>query len=217
MAMTKNFSHAILDDAEELASYLGWDEGVYHDFLAIQRGEMSENAFWDKYRWRRAIMVLDMTGFTSTSLKVGELQSLLRIFDAQKVCTPVLKEYNADLIRFFADDIVALFEDPMVALDASLEIHRRIRLYNNSGSSYSYATECCIGIGFGDVLRIGPNLSQGEEMVKASKLGEDIARANEVLLTEKAFQAMGFREDVIFEHQAQDDQLFSFYRATAKF
>ena len=214
--MTKEFTHAILEDAEELASYLGWDEGVYHDFLAIQQGSMSENAFWDKYRWRRAILVLDMTGFTSTSLKVGELQSLLRIFDAQKVCTPVLKEFNADLIRFFADDIVALFEDPMAALDASFEIHRRIRKYNNSGSAYSYATECCIGIGYGEVLRIGPNLSQGDEMVKASKLGEDIARANEILLTEKAFQAMSYREDVTFEHQAQDDQLFPFYRASAR-
>lgn len=210
--MSKNYPHVILEDVDELASFLGWDRHVYEDFFAIQRGQLSEDAFWDKYRWRRAILSLDMTGFTSSAIRDGELQSLLRILDAQKVCAPVLKEFNADLIRCFADDIVALFVDPMSALDASIEIHKRIQLFNKTDQAYSHATECCIGIGYGDVLAIGPNLSQGDEMVQASKLGEDIARANEILLTEHAFQALAHREDVEFERQSLDDQLFPFYR-----
>lgn len=211
--MEKKYPHDVLEDPDQLAALLGWERCVYSDFLSVQRGEMSENAFWDKYRWRRAILVLDMTGFTSTAIRVGELQSLLRIFDAQKVCVPVLREYKAGLIRCFADDIVALFEDPLDALDASFEIHRRIQLFNASDHAYSYATECCIGIGYGEVLAIGPNLSQGDEMNRASKLGEDIARANEILVTERAYDAMSHREDVRFDRQAQDDQLFPFYRA----
>jgi adenylate cyclase len=214
--MNMNFPHDILEDIDELASFGGWDRDAYEDFLAIQRGQLTEREFWDKYGWRRAILALDMTDFTSSSMHVGELESLLRIVDAQKVCAPVLREFNADLIRCFADDIVALFEDPISALDASFEIHRRIRLFNESPGAYSHATECCIGIGYGDVLAIGPNLSQGTEMVQASKLGEDIARANEVLLTENAFRALAHRQDVSFEHQAQDEQLFPFYRASLK-
>jgi len=211
--MIQEFPHDILEDVDELAGFLGWDRDVYRDFLAIQRGQLSEGAFRDKYSWRRAILSLDMTDFTSSAMRGGELDSLLRIFDAQKVCVPVLKKFDAELIRCFADDIVALFDDPMAALDASFEIHHRIRLFNNSPLSRKSATECCIGIGYGDVLAIGPNLSQGTEMVQASKLGEDIARANEVLLTESAFRATDGREDVEFERQAQDDQLFPFYRA----
>jgi len=211
--MIQEYPHDILEDVDELAGFLGWDRDVYRDFLSIQRGQLSEGAFRDKYSWRRAILSLDMTDFTSSAMRGGELDSLLRIFDAQKVCVPVLKKFDAELIRCFADDIVALFDDPVAALDASFEIHQRIRLFNDSPLSRKNATECCIGIGFGDVLAIGPNLSQGTEMVQASKLGEDIARANEVLLTESAFQAMADREDVEFERQAQDDQLFPFYRA----
>lgn len=214
--MSKDFPHQLTEDVDELASFLGWDREVYEDFLAAQRGQLSEDAFWDKYSWRRAILALDMTDFASTSLNIGELESLLRIFDAQKVCVPVLREFDAELIRCFADDIVALFEDPLAALDASFEIHRRIRLFNDTDRAYSHATECCIGLGYGDVLAIGPNLSQGLEMVQASKLGEDIARANEVLLTEGAFHALAQREDVEFERQAQDDQLFPFYRASLR-
>lgn len=214
--MIQEYPHDILEDVDELAGFLGWDRDVYRDFLSIQRGQLSEGAFRDKYSWRRAILSLDMTDFTSTAMRGGELDSLLRIFDAQKVCVPALKKFGAELIRCFADDIVALFDDPAAALDASFEIHHRIRLFNDSPLSRDNATECCIGIGYGDVLAIGPNLSQGTEMVQASKLGEDIARANEVLLTENAFKATSGRNDVEFERQAQDDQLFPFYRAILK-
>ncbi len=211
--MDSVYPHSLLDDPDELASFKGWSREVYQDFISLQRGDLSENEFRAKYHKRCAIMVLDMTGFTSTAIRVGELQSLLRILDAQKVCLPVLREFDSSLIRCFADDIIALFDDPSVALNAAFEIHRRIAMFNGSNHAYSYATECCIGIGYGDVLGIGPNLSQGDEMNRASKLGEDIARANEVLLTEKAYEGLPEMEHVKFEKQGQDDQLFPFYRA----
>jgi len=214
--MSSGFPYPILDDPDKLGDLKGWHRDVYEDFFAVQRGQLSEEQFWGKYRWRRAILSLDMTGFTSSTIREGELQSLLRICDAQKVCVPVLQEYGAGLIRCFADDIVALFEDPVATLDASFEIHRRIRLFNKSEHAASNPTECCIGIGYGDVLAIGPNLSQGDEMVEASKLGEDIARANEVLLTERAYEALEHLNNVQFEPQLQDDQLFPFYRAIEK-
>ena len=214
--MSKELPFRILEDTDELASFRGWHQDVYEDFLAIQRGRLSEADLWEKYGYRRAILSLDMTGFTHATMRDGELESLLRILDAQKVCAPVLQDFNAELVRFFADDIVALFDDPSVALDASFEIHRRIGVFNESALAADNATECCVGIGYGDVLAIGPNLSQGNEMVQASKLGEDIARANEVLLTESAYKALSHREDVKFEPQTFDDQLFPFYRAIKK-
>ncbi len=51
-------------------------------------------------------------------------------------------------------------------------------------------------------------------MNRASKLGEDIARANETLLTERAHIALKARTDIHFDLQVSDDQLFAFYRAT---
>ena len=208
-----SFPRPLLDDATELASFQGWTEEVYVDFLRLQRGELSEAEFNDKYHWERAILAMDMTGFTSTAMRRGEINSLLRIVDAQKVVIPVLKEFGAQLIRCFADDVVALFEDPNHALDASFEVHRRIEVFNESPLSSEHPTRCCSGIGYGMVFAIGPNLAQGDEMNRASKLGEDIARANETLLTESAFQATSHRDDVRFEIQDSDDQLFPFYRA----
>lgn len=208
-----SFPHDLLEDAARLAGYQGWTEEVYRDFLRLQRGEMSPAQFDEKYHWERAILNMDMTGFTASAIRQGELESLLRIFDAQKVCLPVLEEHGAGLVRCFADDIVALFESTDAALSAALEIHRRVELFNASPLASRHPTRCCAGIGFGTVFAIGPNLAQGDEMNKASKLGEDIARAGETLLTERARAALTHRDDVHFEEQDQDDQLFPFYRA----
>nr|AFI78698.1 hypothetical protein ws085G8_0028 [uncultured bacterium ws085G8] len=45
-------------------------------------------------------------------------------------------------------------------------------------------------------------------MNRVSKLGEDIARANETLLTELAFDALKSRTDIQFELQTSDDHRF---------
>lgn len=209
------FPHRLLEDALALAQFNGWSEDVYADFLKLQRGGMTEAEFRDKYHWQKAILSMDMTGFTSTAIRQGELNSLLRIVDAQKVVIPVLEEFGADLIRCFADDVVALFDDPGIAIDAAMETHRRVQLFNDSDLASENPTRCCAGIGYGSVFRIGPNLAQGDEMNRSSKLGEDIARANETLITENTYKAVEHRQDLSFEHQETDDQAFDFYRVIA--
>lgn len=210
------FLHPILNDPETLAGYKGWSEDVYQDFFKLQRGEMGESEFRDKYHRERAILSIDMTGYTSSAMQYGELQSLLRIMNAQTVVIPVLQELDAELIRCFADDIVALFRHPDSAIDAAFELHRRVRDFNASPLAPENPTSCCVGIGFGRLFAIGPNLAQGDEMNQASKLGEDIARANEILITERAYAAVADRGDIQFERQDSDDQLFPFYRATLR-
>jgi len=212
--MSEDYPHELLEDALELSTYRGWSEDVYADFLALRRGHISAEEFRQKYQRRRAMLALDMTGFTATAINIGEVESLLRIVDAQKVCIPVLKDFGAELVRCFADDVVAIFESPEAAIDAAFEMHRRVERFSNSILASGQPTRCCIGIGYGDVFAIGPNLAQGDEMNRASKLGEDIARANETLLTEQTFEAIKARTDIVFESQSQDDQLFSYYRAS---
>ena len=213
--MADDFPHQLLDDAKTLSEYRGWSEDVYRDFLDVRRGNMSPQEFHDKYVHRRAILSLDMTGFTLSAIKIGELESLLRIVDAQRICIPVMNDFSADLVRCFADNIVALFENPNHALDAALEVHNRVEAFCGSALASDHPTRCCIGIGYGDVFAIGPNLAQGDEMNRASKLGEDIARADETLLTERAFEALKHRTDFEFAKQHSDDQIFDFYKATA--
>ena len=210
------YPHELLDDISMLASFQGWSEDVYRDFFKVRNGEMTREQFNEKYHWERAILSMDMTGFTATAMQKGELESFLRIMDAQRVAIPVMQEFGAGLVRCFADDIVALFDDVHAAVDAAFETHRRIEVFNESPLATDHPTQCCAGIGYGRVFAIGPNLAQGDEMNRASKLGEDIARYNETLITERAYAILKSRDDIRFESQDLDDQLFPFYRVTLK-
>ncbi len=207
--MAGRFPFELLDDPIELSSFQGWSEQVYHDLLALKRGELSPDEFDAKYLRRRAILVLDLTGFTESTIREGALRSFLRILDAQRLCLPVLRERGAELIRTFADDIVALFLDANGALDAALDMHERTDHFRRDSEG---AAQCCVGIGYGDVYSIGPNLAMGDEMNRASKLGEDTARGGETLLTEGAYQALRARGGLVVEAQTSDDLLFPYFR-----
>ena len=196
--MAKPYPYDLMNTPRQLAGLGEWSEAVYLDMIALREGRIGEEDFRTKYATRAAILCLDMTGFTQAAIRFGEVNSLLRILDVQRVCAPIFQEYGARLVHAFADDLTALFDDPDKALDSALEIHRRIRIFNQSDNSTEHPAECCIGIGFGDVLAIGPNLAMGDEMNRASKLGEDTARAYEILITGNTCEAVKHREDCDF-------------------
>ncbi|MCH7477514.1 MAG: hypothetical protein IIA14_05380 [SAR324 cluster bacterium] len=211
--MAKRFPYDILADPKVLAGFKGWSEEVYRDFLAQQRAEISEAEFRAKYQDIQAILIVDMTGFTESAMNEGIVASLLRIFDVQKVCAPVLMAHGANHIRAFADDLTATFSESHRALDAALEIHDRVRAFNDSDMAVENPAECCIGLGYGPVLRIGPDNAMGDEMNRASKLGEDTAKGGETLLTEAFFVEVKTRGDCSFELRSHSELPFPFYAA----
>lgn len=211
--MSVRFPFTLLEDPVELARCQGWSEELYRDLLSFQSGRMTLEALDRKYLRRKAILTLDLTGFTNHCLNGDQPSAFLRILDAQKICIPVMREHEATLIRAFADDLVALFDTPRRALDAAFEIHRRVAAFNTSPLACEAPAECCIGLGYGDVYEIGANLAMGDEMNRASKLGEDVARGFETLVTANVHETLGRDDDVLFEHQCRDDVPFPFWRA----
>ena len=213
--MSEDFPFSLLEDPHELAKLKGWDEEACHDLLACRHGEMNEAAFIDKYHYTTAILILDLTGFTEAVIKWGALAGFLRILDAQSVCVPTLEAFHPSHVRAFADDLYATYGDPNHALDAALEIHRRIRRFNASPKATEHPAECCIGLGFGEVLRIGPDHAMGDEMNRASKLGEDTADGCETLITEHFFEQVKGRKDCVFEVRNDGELPFTYFAVTA--
>ncbi len=196
-----------LDDPRELARYGGWTEDVYRDFDALSRGTLRREDFDARYLETRAVLVLDLTGFTEAA-RQDPLESLLRIFEARKLCIPALLGHDAAFVRAFADDLVALFARPEPALDAALEIHRRLAMQTDGARS-----QACIGLGYGEIYAFGANRAMGLEMNLTSRLGEDTAKGAETLLTEGAYRELASRRDVSFE-SLTDGSAFAYYRVT---
>lgn len=212
--MRRQYPFPLLDQADDLARHDGWTAEVYRDLLDLRSGRQSRAEFDAKYLHRKAILALDLTDFTVSCFDGGQAHAMLRILDAQRVCVPVLREHDACLIKAFADDLVALFDAASPALDAAFEIQRRVALFNESELATDYPAQCCIGIGYGDVYAIGPNLAMGDEMNRASCLGEDAARGAETLVTENLYMALRHRPDVSFERVTCESLPFSHFKAS---
>ena len=213
--MGKALPFDLLEDPRELAACDGWSEEVYRDLLAYHDGALSEEGFRQKYEITAAILILDMTGFTEAAMK-GEMASFMRILRVQKVCVPVLWQHGANHVRSFADDLYATYPDAGRALDAALEVHRRIRTFNASTLAGDNPAECCIGLGYGKVLRIGKDFAMGDEMNRASKLGEDTANGYETLITEQFYGQVSGRDDCAFERCGGAEFGFPYYSVTPR-
>ena len=209
--MKEKYIPELMEDPKELARFGFWSKEIYRDLLDCQRGEITEEAFNSKYSTQVAILCLDMTGFSEAAMRRGALYSLFRILDVQKVCGPIFHQFNARLIRAFADNFTVLFDDPNDALMAALNIHSRIQSFNLSDLAGKDPAQCSIGIGYGKVYAIGIEQAMGNEMNQASKLGEDIARGAETLITECAYEALKKRDDCTFQKRIHEDIPFVFY------
>jgi adenylate cyclase len=214
--MGKKYSFHLEEDPNELAALSFWSEEVYHDLLSCQKGTMTEKEFDKKYSSKAAILCLDMTGFTSSTLKHSPLYSFYRILNVQKICLPVFKQFNAHIIHAFADNFTVIFHNPGNALDAACEVHRRIHHFYSTKGKPGELAQCCIGAGYGKVYTIGHDKAMGDEMNRASKLGEDIAKGSETLITENVYKEVKERNDLIFHLQTHDEVPFPFYTVVKK-
>jgi class 3 adenylate cyclase len=134
---------------------------------------------------RRAVMVLDMSGFSRVTQRYGIVAFLVMIMKMRGLSEPIIEAHNGDLVKAEGDNLFCLFPDVDDALGASMEIMAGLAQLNltQPADRQLYAS---IGIGYGDVLVLEHADMFGDEVNKASKLGEDIARAGEILLTASA-------------------------------
>lgn len=153
---------------------------------------------WQKFGQTCAVLVGDMSGFTRRTKDYGILHFLTLINRMRGTVLPVLRESGADHIRVEADNIYAAFPHVDDALRGAVLAQQMILEHNRSRPPAEFL-ELCIGIGYGKVLQAGHEGVFGDQMNLASKLGEDTAKAFEILLTEQAFQKLDATDHPRFE------------------
>lgn len=138
---------------------------------------------------KRTVMVLDMSGFSRTTQRLGIVSFLLMIHQMRLICRPCVEDRNGIVIKAEADNLYCLFETVADAVAACREMSDRLDAANQvlPAEQHLYAA---FGIGYGTILNIADEDIFGDEMNIACKLGEDIARPREILLTAAACQQL---------------------------
>jgi class 3 adenylate cyclase len=140
----------------------------------------------DTFAEKHAIMVLDMSGFSRLTIRYGIIHFLAMIHRMNAIVTPAVEEHGGRVVKLDADDVFAVFPEVGKALDASVDILKRLEAVN-TGLPDELDLYASMGIGYGELLNLGDDMF-GEQMNLASKLGEDLAHRSEILLTEAARQ-----------------------------
>jgi adenylate cyclase len=134
-----------------------------------------------------AILVLDMSGFSRLTIRYGIIPFLAALQRLCAIATPIIRQHQGTVIKEEADDIFAVFPQVMLAVAAAVDILKSLATVN-TGLPDHLDLYAAIGIGYGEVLMVEDRDVFGNEMNLASKLGEDLARTNEILLTEAAYK-----------------------------
>jgi class 3 adenylate cyclase len=143
----------------------------------------------DHYSRRRAILVLDMCGFSRSTQAFGIVAFLTMIRRMRRICEPCFREHGGEFVDADADNLLYLFPSVPEALSAALEAQKQLARANEALPRVEHLF-CAIGIGWGEVLCIGDGHIHGDEVNLAHKLGEDIATDGQILITAAAHTAV---------------------------
>jgi class 3 adenylate cyclase len=148
------------------------------------------------FRQTHAILVMDMSGFSRTTVRYGIIHFLAMIHRMHAIVKPVIAEYSGTVVKEEADNIFAVFPDVKSAVKAAIDSLKHTGAVNTTLPP-EMDIYLCIGIGYGEVLMLEGEDMYGSEFNLASKLGEDLAEGGEILLTDSAFENLeGKKQDL---------------------
>ena len=160
--------------------------------------ERIDQRIWDLFGEEWAIMFTDLSGFSRQVARFGIIHFLQIIYQQNGLLLPIVGRHDGILIKVEADSFLIIFKRASTALHCALEMQEACRRANE-GRAPEEQVLLCVGIGHGRILRIGDTDVFGQEVNAASKLGEDTAKASEILVTQAARDAIG--ESVSAEYE----------------
>jgi adenylate cyclase len=156
-----------------------------------------DRRIWNLFGERWAVMFTDLSGFSRRVAEFGIIHFLQTIHESHRILVPCIEHHGGILLKLEGDSMLVIFRDPQEALSAAVEMQRCCAEYND-GTDPEERILMCIGLGFGDVLRIGDRDVFGAEVNAAAKLGEDKAEAFDILVTGNFHEAVKATDDVDF-------------------
>lgn len=157
-----------------------------------------DERIWDLFGEKWAVMFTDLSGFSRRVEEFGIIHFLQIIHEQHKILLPIVERHDGLLIKEEGDSLLILFRRSERALDCALAMQRACRQVNERRKPEEQIL-LCIGLGFGQILRIADQDAWGREVNLASKLGEDTAKAGEILVTAAARATLAQRAELKLE------------------
>lgn len=143
----------------------------------------------EKYEQVKCILFTDLSNFTKDIFELGPIEAVQKIRNFHDIFIPIVEEHNGKTLKLMGDSCMVMFENVTDALTTVQMSLKELEKYNKE-STFACPIYLCSGIGYGPIVNIDDVEIFGQEVNLASKLGEDIAGAHEILITEKAWNQL---------------------------
>lgn len=188
-----------MSDASDLTEFLTARRQPGADRVAI------DAAIFARFGRMQAVMFTDLVGFSRLVEAFGIVHFLQLIQESESVFLPLIRQHGGICLKQEGDSLLAVFDAPAEALATARAMVAATEALN-PGRPGEDRIEVCIGLGFGLVLRVGDDEVWGAQVNAASKLGEEMARGGEILVTEEFQRALPDEpfepHGTLFNHQA---------------
>ena len=148
-----------------------------------------ETALWKEFGTEHAVFILDMSGFSMLTRKYGIVHYLSMVKRMQLTTEPIVKSYGGEMLKYEADNCFAVFPDPLSAVNAAISMQHAFTA-ENILTSDDQDIHIAVGIDYGKLLIIGHEDCYGDPVNRASKMGEDVAAAGEIMITREALDML---------------------------
>jgi len=140
-----------------------------------------------RYQTTGAVLILDMSGFSMSVRENGIVSFLAKIYRMRDFSSVLLSKWNGSVVKFEADNLFAYFPGTgqaglSRAINFAGDINRHV-LHDNQSRQPQDRILVSIGIAYGSFLFLPSGHDYFGDCVNvASKLGEDIATAGDILV-----------------------------------
>jgi len=152
-----------------------------------QRRAELEQVIWQEYGMACAVSVMDMSGFSRITQRHGIVHYLSMITRMQLTAAPVIQSHGGTLVKFEADNCYAVFPEPLDAIRACLSMQIACNAVNLLTEDDLDLRIAC-GVDYGKILMPHAGDFFGDCVNRASKLGEDLAEAGDILVGTAAME-----------------------------
>lgn len=154
-----------------------------------------EQKLWDEFGEEHAVFVLDMSGFSLLTRKYGIVHYMSMVRRMQLTTEPIIESFGGNVVKYEADNCFALFPTPLSAINAAVAMQHAFQASNMLTSDDLDIYISC-GVDYGRILVVDNKDCFGDAVNRASKLGEDVAAAGEVLVTKKAMDMLSSESEI---------------------
>lgn len=148
-----------------------------------------DQRIWDLFGEEWAVMFTDLSGFSSGVASFGIIHFLQIIQESQRLLIPCIDSFDGILLKMDGDSMMVIYRNVTKAIECAFAMQAVCATYN-TGRDEIEQIRLCVGLGFGEMLRIGDRDAYGSEVNAAAKLGEDIAKSHEILVTDSVRDAV---------------------------